>query len=291
MTALLFPGRSRAAFGVVLVLLCPWSAPLRAQQPTAEQVEPLLVGPEASPPSPGVGTAPPARPGRIRLFRITPGFLSEPLGLADDDPPADAEAPAGGDEGPDRLQFAAGNDNPYFDFRRPGDRGGIGYFRVEAQAQLFDSPSTGCALAVRAVTPAGLQFGGLDTGPTVVSPALSLFHALEDGTGVQAFLGKHMQVGGEWAAHPGQGVECGVAVHRPLLPGTRQLDSVYLFVEALGRYRCVDGGGAPATWEVLPGLHWRANERCWLTGGVLLPVGGLPAAAGPLWQLTCSFRF
>src|SRR5207302_1631633 len=73
------------------------------------------------------------RPHRIRLFRIEPGFLSDPVGLEPDDP---NEVPP--DDGPDWLQLAAGNDNPFFDFRRPGDPGGIGYFKVHGQVQLLD---------------------------------------------------------------------------------------------------------------------------------------------------------
>ena len=124
------------------------------------------------------------RNNRIPLFGMTPGFLSDPVGLTDPrDAPSTAEEPA-----PDWFQVTAGNDNPFFDLRNPGDPGGVGFYKVHTQMQLFDSPNTGCAIAVQTVTPAGREFDGVEDGPTVVSPALSLFHALDDGTAIQLSL-------------------------------------------------------------------------------------------------------
>ena len=77
------------------------------------------------------------------------------------------------------MSVAAGNDNPYFDFRQRNDPGGIGYTRVSTQMQLFDTTRTACSVGLQAVTPAGLQCDGVadKMGTTVVSPAVSLFHA------------------------------------------------------------------------------------------------------------------
>ena len=62
-----------------------------------------------------------ARANRIRLFRITPGFLSDPVGLTDPDEQAAPDDPA--DPAPDWLTVTMGPDNPFFDLRRPGDPG------------------------------------------------------------------------------------------------------------------------------------------------------------------------
>ena len=45
-----------------------------------------------------------------------------------------------------------------------------------------------------AVTPRGLQSEGIadNQGPTVFSPALSLFHELDEGLALQAYVGKNM---------------------------------------------------------------------------------------------------
>ena len=90
---------------------------------------------------------------RFQLFGITPGFLSDPVGLTD---PNDPSTPAD-DSGPDWLEVTAGNDNPFFDLRSPGDPGGVGFYKLHTQVQLFDSPHTGCTVAVQAVTPAGTR--------------------------------------------------------------------------------------------------------------------------------------
>jgi hypothetical protein len=186
-----------------------------------------------------------------------------------------------------------GSDNPYFDFRRPGDPGGVGFYRVNTQVQFFDSSSTGCSLGMQAVTPAGLQAAGIDTGPTVVSPAFSLFHVLEDGTAVQGFVGKNVPLmNAGTAPRPlRRNLEYGVALQRPLATtGPDPLRNLYFYVGALGETRFQKEGVRPVTWEVLPGLHWKVAENWWMSGGVLLPVGPSRADSG-LWQFTCSFQF
>src|SRR5262249_21766212 len=95
-------------------------------------------------------------PERIRLFRIQPGFLSDPPGLDQDDRGLPDLKDA--DDGPDFVTVAIGNDNPFFEFRQPGDPGGVGFTRVNTQLQLFDTTRTACSLGLQAVTPGGAQF-------------------------------------------------------------------------------------------------------------------------------------
>jgi hypothetical protein len=292
--------RGRAGLGLVLLLLawggCP--APLAAQEsPDWDRERVLPPNLEAAVPASG-DAAPAWRSRRIRLFRIQPGFLSEPVGLDQDEnltagadgPPA--PLPDAG-TGPDWIQVSMGSDNPYFDFRRSGDPGGVGFYRVNTQVQFFDSPSTGCSLGLQAVTPAGLQAAGIDTGPTVVSPAFSLFHVLEDGTAVQGFVGKNVPLknAGTAPAPLRRNLEYGVALQRPLAAtGPDPLRNLYFYVGALGETRFQKEGVRPVTWEVLPGLHWQVAENWWMSGGVLLPLGSSRAEYG-LWQFTCSFQF
>ena len=231
-----------------------------------------------------------ARPNRIRLFGITPGFLSNPVGLSEPDEPATND-PA--DAGPDWLTVTMGPDNPFFDLRQPGDPGGVGYYRVHTQVQLFDSPNTGCAVSCQAVKPAGRDNDGLEDGPTVVSPAVSLFHALDDGTAIQGFVGKNVNLNSNWAGQLNQSVQYGMAVQHPILPTAPDgSGNLFVFVEALGRYHydAVAGPGTANGLEVLPGLHWQMAPNWWMSGGVVLPVNTAPSSVNQ-WQFTCSFQF
>jgi hypothetical protein len=238
------------------------------------------------------------RANRVQLFRITPGFLTDPVGLDADDP---AAAPPS--DGADWLQVSLGNDNPFFDFRRPGDPGGVGYYKVHTQLQLFGTRWTNCAVNLQAVTPAGLDQDGVADGLTVLSPSLSVYHELADGTAFQGFIGRHLNVNSRALPWQAQGfgsgpvhrqMQYGFAVQRPVWDtGPDQGGSVYLFLEALGRYRYdANSTGPPAVWEMVPGVHWRVTDSLWLTGGVLMPVNAAPTARDPrLWQFTCSIQF
>jgi hypothetical protein len=242
----------------------------------------------------GPAPASPANPHRIRLLGIQPGFLSDPIGLNQDaDTPADSKSC---EPDPDWITVTLGNDNPYFDFRQRGDPGGVGFTRLNTQVQLFDSRSTACSLGMQAVTPSGLQFDGLPDwqGPTVVSPALSLFQAVDDDTVLQGFVGKHVPLANSCTQPLRQGLQYGMALQRPVaVDGADGLRDLYLYVGALGQYRAErESAQPPVTWEVLPGLHWRMADNCWLTGGVMLPVGPARSdVSGGRWQLTCSFQF
>jgi hypothetical protein len=247
------------------------------------------------------GCCPPAsHPPRIRLFRIQSGFLTEPVGLDQDDAsPEDPTSPRKDGDGPNWLQLAMGIDNPYFDVRRPGDPGGVGYYKVHSGVQLFDNQRTACALALQAVTPAGLEMDGVQDGPTVFRPAFSLTHSLDDGTAVHGFVGRQVNL----TPRPGsqyRGLEYGMAVQRPLPAVPSGAGNLYLFVETLGRYRFETDSGARSDtgtasrsatlWELVPGLHWRYNDNMWISGGLILPVNAAPLDPR-LWQVTCSFRF
>jgi hypothetical protein len=234
------------------------------------------------------------RPNRIRLFRITPGFLADPVGLADsDDAQSDDPNALPVDAGADWLNVSMGPDNPFFDLRRPGDPGGVGYYKIHTQVQLFDSPNTGCTVSCQAVKPAGRDNDGLEDGPTVVSPAVSLFHALGDGTAIQGFVGKNVNLNGNWSGQLNQAVQYGMAVQRPLLPPDPSgSGNLFVFVEALGRYHydATVGSGTGSAMEVLPGLQWQMSSNWWMSGGVVLPMNTAPTSVNQ-WQITCSFQF
>jgi hypothetical protein len=238
---------------------------------------------------------------RIRLFRIQPGFLSDPPGLDSDDKlPNDDRLPdPEPDSGPDWVTIAAGNDNPYFDFRRRKDPGGLGYTRINTQVQLFDTTRTAFAVGLQAVTPAGLQCDGLadKMGTTVVTPAVSLFHTLDDDatTAVQAFVGKHVPLMNSGIQTINRDLQCGVAVQRALTSESNDpFRNVYLSVGAVGQVRMSDSSTLrqPMTWEMLPGLHYRVADNWWISGAVVLPVNGnTTTTQGQQWQVTCSVQF
>src|SRR5439155_15762458 len=156
----------------------------------------------------------------VRLFRMTTGYVLEPVGAVDSEtsPPVPDQAilQASDGDGPSRLSIAAGSDNPYFDFRRPGDPGGVGYFRVQSQLQFLDTGKTGCTIGLRAATPAGLEYDGLQDGPTFVVPNLAWHYDLGDGAAIHGFVGKNVRAGGGWTDNLGRNVEYGIAVHRPM---------------------------------------------------------------------------
>jgi hypothetical protein len=245
-------------------------------------------------------SAPVGRVPRIRLFRFAPGFLADPIGLQDDDSgfPGALSMPGANlpstpqDSGPDWIQVGMGSDNPYFDLRRPGDPGGFGYYRVNTQVSLLDSPTTACAFGVQAVTPTGAQFGGLQNGPTVVIPAFSVFHAVTDRLAFQGFVSKNVPISDASSSPLQRNVQYGVAFQRPLVAdGPEGLRNVYFSVGALGQLSPEhDSVRLLPNYDVLPGFQWHVNENWWLSSGVLVPLGPTRAAPGQ-WQLSCSLQF
>jgi hypothetical protein len=230
-----------------------------------------------------------------RLFRMP---TTDPVGLdLDNDTPANEAEAAGGSCQPDstsdgRLKVAIGSDNPYFDFRRPGDPGGIGYYRLYSQVLVFDNDKTGLSMGFQAVTPAGLEGDGVADGPTILSPHFAWFHEIAGGTAIQGFVGKNLRANSHWSDSLGQQINYGLALQSPL-PGIESTPSrsVHMFLEALGRYRMDGDPTQHGNWDLLPGLHWQLNESWWMSGGVLMPLGGTPRLDAHLWQITCSWQF
>jgi hypothetical protein len=282
------------------LLLAAWPSAVRAQ--ALDTWDPSSIIPRDF----GLGASssgpPPSNPQRIRLFRISPGFISDPVGLqdVDDSPPGsvpvDTPAPTP-DSGPDWIQVAMGTDNPYFDFRQRGDPGGLGFYRLNTQLQLVDTRTTSCALCLQAVSPAGIQYCGVQDGPTVFSPQLGWFCALNDTTAIQGYIGKHMLVNSTGTCPLLQrNLQYGLAVQRSLASlGAEPLRNFYVYMGALGQYRPErnESSGGVALWQMLPGVHWRLADNVWVSGGVILPVGPSRAdtATALPWQLTCSFQF
>jgi hypothetical protein len=249
---------------------------------------------------PAPAAAPNSRVPRIRLFRMTPGFLADPLGMQDDHElpggmmsvPQTALVPTAPDSGPEWIQVGMGSDVPFFDLRLPGDPGGFGYYRVNTQMALFDSRTTACTFGVQAVRPAGAQFGGLQGGPTVLIPAFSVFHALTDHVALQGFVSKNLPIYDASTASLQRNVQYGLALQRPLLSdGPEGLRNLYFSVGALGQLSPDrDYLKLVPNCNVLPGFQWHVNDGWWLSSAVLMPVGPVRAAPGQ-WQLTCSFQF
>jgi hypothetical protein len=242
-------------------------------------------------------TPPPTRTPHIRLPRMPVTTLGDPLGLIDDDdPPFDPDAPnppnaAGGDGFP--VQVSMGNDNPFFDFRRPGTPGGVGFYKVQTQYQFLDTGKTGCTFSFQAVRPAGVESNGVNDGPSYVSPALTVFHDLGDGTALHGFVGKDVRANSTWrdGVADGTGLKYGLAVQQPF-PGltTDPTRGLFLFVEAQGYMNDRDQGTLHY-WEVVPGLHYRLSDTWWMSGGVLVPVGPTRYGQSGQWHLSCSWQF
>lgn len=197
------------------------------------------------------------------------------------------------DQGPSsRVQVQFGEDNPFLDIRRPGEPGGFGFQRLNTQLQLFDNGTTELLVGLQALRPSGIEFDGLQEGPTIVSPAVGVARDLGQGLTLQGFVGKSLRPGAQWGGDLDRDLQYGMALHTPLSVDRNSGQSVCFVVEALGRYRHeLDATRAsPRAWELLPGIHWRRADSWWLSGGVLMPVGSR-WSGNPLLQITCSWRY
>jgi hypothetical protein len=235
------------------------------------------------------------RDSRVRLFRMNTGYLVAPVGIEDPDPsvPEQSALPTPESDGPGRMQVTAGNDNPYFDFRRPGDLGGVGYFKLHGQFQFLDTSRSSCTLGLQAAAPAGLEYDGVQDGPTQLAPNLGWYYDLGEGAALHGFVGKSVRAAGGWSDNLGRNVEFGVAIHRPMpMPDGSDTRNLFLFIQALGRHRpeFLSETRRSALWEVLPGVHWRMSDNWWMSSGVIVPVGNARSDLG-LWQVTCSWQF
>jgi hypothetical protein len=241
------------------------------------------------------------RRNRFHLFQMPTGYAKEAVGLDFDDDTPPGEIPAAALEPPDEslrwIQLNVGMDNPFFDFRRPGDPGGVGFYRLHSQLQLLDTGTSGINLALGAVAPAGLESDGVATGPTVLSPALAYYQDLWEGMTVQGFVGNNLRANTRAIGRFERNVRCGLAAQHalPFSPFTNDAEtdpSLFVFVEALGRYRFQDNDPSRPRppLELLPGLHWRVQENWWISGGVIVPLLG-PRTESNLWQITCSWQY
>jgi hypothetical protein len=227
----------------------------------------------------GVDTGSTSPTPRILLFRMLPGFLSEPPGLAAfDDPSDEATSSAKADSNPDGFVLSFGDDNPYFAARRPGDPGGVGFIHIHSQLQVVDWGYTSVCVGMRAWTPAGLENGGVQNGQTVISPGIGVFQDLGAGSALHAFVDQSMVSGGY---HPGP-MRCGMALDCPVPVETDATNrSLFFVVQALGQYDFpTDRHGRSMNCQVVPGLHWRVSDAFWLSLG-----------ASRLSTLTCGWHF
>jgi hypothetical protein len=208
------------------------------------------------------------RAARPRLIGLPNSFFSAPVERAGATP-GDEE---GGDATDDfaGLQVAFGNHNPFFELRHPGDPGGVGYSKLQSQYQLFDLGAGSISLGLQAVTPSGLQAGGLQNGTTYVMPTVAWFRDLGAGTALQGYVGQNIQANARWADNLDSGFQYGMAIQTPV-PGTlcEGDQGVFLFLQALGRYRsdALRQDGRPVLWEFVPGVQWRLNPNCWMSVG------------------------
>jgi hypothetical protein len=243
-----------------------------------------LAGNELTAPGPPPG----GRVPRLHLFNMPSGFLYEPIGIDADDgtenDPNQPSAGAGVPSGPNgSVQVTLGMDNPYFDYRWRTEAGGIGYYLVDSQVQLLDQGSTCLCFGLQAVTPAGLEAGGVAEGPTVVRPSVAWFQEIGSATALQGFVAKRIQARSGWTENLETGFRYGVAFQYTvpwLSTGPNQ--SVQFFVEALGRYQ-KDAVSCPTQaplLEFVPGIHWRVGDNWWISVG---------AARRTL--VTCSWQF
>lgn len=235
----------------------------------------------------------PATPSsHVRMFRIQPGFLSETTWL--DDPATPTPKELEFDPEPEIFSLSAGNDNPLFDFRTKGDPGGVGYSRVNSQLQLFDTSKTAMSLGLQAVTPTGQAQNGLadNRGTTVVTPGFSLFHELDEGLGLQAFVSKNMPLLNQVGPPVSRDLQYGVAVHSAVTNNSADpLSNVFLSLGAVGQFKPESEVGKTINWDVLPGMHLRLADNWWVSGGVLVPVGQNGSGNSGHWRLTCQWQF
>jgi hypothetical protein len=254
--------------------------------------QPLSLGEDVTPP----------RPHRIRVLGISPGFLSDPLGLDQDDfnpgnpgVPLVNPGPSLSDSGPDWVSLSVGNDNPYFETRRHGDPGGVGYYRLSTQVQVVDSQTTGWTVGFQAFTPAGLQNAGLANGPTTVCPNVGFFHLLgSDGTAIQGFVGNRVFLDSRLDGQIRERFQYGMALQQPIWTDLASGGgTTYVYLEAQGRYRDPLPGSItpPALWQFLPGLSWRGSNNVWMSSGIVLPIGPARDTQPGHLQISCSFQF
>lgn len=237
-----------------------------AAQPHVALPYPLLFGNDAD-------AEPAPRASRPGPACMPSGFLNASLGIMERpaEPIVEAAPIQGGDdfEGLSILQVNFGSYNPYFELRRPGDPGGVGFFKLASQLSLLEQGSTSVSLGLNALTPAGSQFGGAASGQTTVTPALAWTHDLGAGTALQGYVGQNIQANARWTESLFTNLQCGMSLQCPV-PGTApsREQGAFFFLQALGSYDTARPDGRPSLWEVVPGVHYRWSSSCWMSVGV-----------------------
>jgi hypothetical protein len=229
------------------------------------------------------GRTPASDSPRLRLFGMPAGFIANPLGLKDDDDiPATDPAAAKVDDDFQDVQLSLGYDNPILDPMRPGNVGGVGYYRIYSQVRMFDWGATSACVNFQAFTPAGAQWGGLPNGPTYFSPAFSWFHDLGAGTALQGFVWQNICTGSGWEENWNRRLFYGLAWQCPLIRDEKTGDQgLYFFVQAMGRFHYdTDASTSKPAVGLIPGLQWRVSDNCWMS------VGG-----GQRGIISCSWQF
>jgi hypothetical protein len=195
--------------------------------------------------------------------------MATPLSLVEDDESfADPLAKTADDW--NILQITYGNHVPYLDMPRRDDPGGFGYHKIYSQLQLLDAGPTNVGLALNAVTPMGAQYGGANGGKTYFSPSLACFHDLGDGAAIHAFVGQQLEMNSQLRNQVQTGFRCGLAVQHPVPFASYGPDQgLFVFVQALGQYRSdsTRPDVRSTTWDVIPGIHYRLNNACWMSMG------------------------
>lgn len=214
-----------------------------------------------------------SRTARLQMAGMQSGFITNPLSIGQDDdlPPGALDPdPLGrpSDSDSDIVQFAAGMYNPYLDLRLPGDPGAVGYYKVHSQLQVIDSRATSVCLNLQAYTPAGQQFGGVNTGPTYVIPAVAGFHELGFGAALQGYFGQNIQANSRWTDLTPNFLY-GMALQYAVPGVANGEQGLFVYFEALGRYRTdpTQPNGHTAMWEFVPGVQMRLNNSCWMSLG------------------------
>ena len=198
---------------------------------------------------------PPSTP-KLPIFGMT-SFLQSPLDIDDPDP---------GSDGDPSMVFAFGKYRPNFDSNPTGERRPAGYQKAHAQMQVADFGPTSVFVTVQTLTPGDGEDGVVLRGPTSVCPSFGWFHDLGSGAGIQGYLGQDLYAHSRWSDGFGTRVRGGVGVQYPIPCCTSEIgDSGWFFMlEARGYYRYDDVSDG-MSWKVSPGVHWRANDACWLS--------------------------
>jgi hypothetical protein len=217
-----------------------------------------------------------AKSNPIRIFRMLPGFISDPLSLCGNDDDPSVDGPASG-SGPRGVTVSFGSDNPYLEPRSAGDPGGLGFLRFYSQVQVVDLGSTSVCFGMQAWTPAGIENGGVSQGPTVLSPGLAFYQDLGLGMGLHGFADlSYRTLKQTGQSHVGLAVQC------PLHNWERPEDQeFFLFVQGLGYTGPITGTyDRDLNWQLCPGVCWRVNDSFSMSVG-----------AAKQGMLTCSWRY